>query len=196
MRKFTPEEDEFLKQNYLTIPCKRMSKMLGRAEVSARQRLKLLGYVVPPEVAANFRRGTQFKKGEPAHNKGQKMSPEMYEKVKATMFKPGHITHNTKYDGHERLSKDGYIEVRVSKGRYKLKHRKIWEDSFGKVPAGHVVIFKDNNRQNCDINNLELITRKENMIRNKTLPNYPRELQKVEYLRTQLKSKIKNHGKK
>ena len=33
----------------------------------------------------------RFKKGQVSHNKGKKMSPEAYEKVKKSMFKPGQI---------------------------------------------------------------------------------------------------------
>ena len=39
MRKFTPAEDRFLLENYLTIPAKRMGKILGRTEGTARQEL-------------------------------------------------------------------------------------------------------------------------------------------------------------
>jgi hypothetical protein len=63
MRFFTPEEDDFLRQNYMTIPTKRMSLTLGRSESSARQRMALIGIVVPEEVAEMFKKQSQFKKG-------------------------------------------------------------------------------------------------------------------------------------
>ncbi|MFJ1330241.1 HNH endonuclease signature motif containing protein [Capnocytophaga canimorsus] len=143
---------------------------------------------------------TQFKKGCISSNKGKKqsefLSPEAIEKVRATQFKKGHIPHNTKYDGYERISKYGYIEVRVSMGKYVLKHRKIWQEHYGEIPKGNIIIFKDNNPLNCDIDNLEMITKDENAIRNRWCANYPREIQQAEYTRVKLQRKIKEYGTK
>lgn len=196
MKKFTAEEDQFILDNYLEIPLKRISKNLGRAESSARQRLHLLGFKVPPEIIEKFKKESYYQKGRVPENKGKKMSLEMYEKCKPTMFKKGFIPHNTKYDGAERISKDGYVEKRVSVGKYKLKHRIIWEEENGPIPKGFLIIFKDKDKLNFDIDNLEMISKGENAIRNRFSANYPREIQKAEYNRAKLKSKIKNHGKK
>ena len=46
------------------------------------------------------------------------------------------------------------------------KHILIWEEHNGKVPAGHLINFKDGNRFNFDINNLMCITRAEHGIMN------------------------------
>lgn len=198
MRKFTPEEDNFIRDNYLILPLKRISKMLGRSESSARQRLHLLGLTVPKEIAQKFKKQSQYQPGRTPENKGKKqsefMSQEGIERTKSTRFKTGHEPHNTKFDGHERISKDGYIEIRVKKGKYALKHRWMWEQKHGKIPPGHIVIFKDADRMNIQLDNLELISRDENAIRNKLAPNYPREIQKAEYLLTKIKRKT--NGKK
>lgn len=143
---------------------------------------------------------TQFKKGRISHNKGKKqsefLSPEAIEKTKATRFKKGHTPHNAKYDGHERVSIHGYIEVRVSLGKYVLKHRKIWQEHYGEIPKGSIIIFKDGNPLNCVIENLELISREENVMRNNCCANYPREIQRAEYARIKLRTKIREYGKK
>lgn len=198
MRKFTQAEDAYIRENYLKIPLKRISKNLGRHESSARGRLVRLGLEVPKEIAQKFKQQTCFKKGSIPKNKGKKLieyvSAESIERMRATQFKKGKNPHNTKYDGYERISKDGYIEVRVSSGKFVLKHRKVWEEHHGEIPKDRIIIFIDNNRQNCSIENLEMISREENAIRNHQLPNYPRELQKAEYLRTKIK-KLTN-GKK
>lgn len=131
----------------------------------------------------------RFPKGHTPINKGQKMSPELYAKVKPTMFKKGHAVHNEMYDGHEVLTKDGYIKIRISKGNYKLKHRVIWEQNNGKIPRGHVVVFKDGNKLNFDINNFELITYAENMRRN-TIHRYPEEIKQTIKTLTKLKKQI------
>ena len=111
--------------------------------------------------------GKRFVKGSVPSNKGEKMSDEMREKVKHTFFTPGHKPVNTKYDGHERTDKDGYVLVRVALGKYKFKHRVIWGNANGEIPSGHCLIFKDGNKQNTKLENLELITRAENLRRNR-----------------------------
>lgn len=193
MRFFTPEEDDFLRENYMTIPTKRMSTVLGRSESSARQRMALIGIVVPEELAEMFKKQSQFKKGSVSFNKGKKMkdyaSKEAMERMAKTQFKKGQTPHNTKYDGHERINKDGYTEVRVSIGKYKLKHRVLWEKHHGKIPKNHIVVFKDKDKNNFELNNLELITFEENMSRN-TIQRYPKELKHVIKLSHKLKRKL------
>ena len=105
------------------------------------------------------------------------------------MFKKGHEPHNTCYDGHERISKDGYIEVRIMKGKYVSKHRHLWEQSNGKLPKGYILIFKDKNQQNTSLDNLELISREENMRRN-TIHRFPNELKTTITLINKLKKTI------
>ncbi|NII81698.1 MULTISPECIES: hypothetical protein [unclassified Pedobacter] len=127
MRKFTPEEDKYLRDNYLSIPAKRMSKNLGRSESSARQRMALLGIVVPVHITEKFKLESRIKPGNIPPNKGKKqtdyMSAEAIERTKATRFNKGNEPHNTKHDGYERISKDGYVQIRVTKGKFRLKHR-------------------------------------------------------------------------
>lgn len=55
-----------------------------------------------------------------------------------------------------------------SKEAWKLLHHKVWEDA-GNPPVNtrtHALMFKDGDRSNCTIENLELITRAENARRN------------------------------
>lgn len=131
----------------------------------------------------------RFPKGHIPANKGVKMSAEVYEKAKPTMFKPGNLPHNTKYDGHTRLTKDGYIMVRIAKGKYVLEHRHLWEQHHGPIPPGHIIKFKDGNSQNITIDNLEMISTRDNMMRN-NIHNYPPELQEVIKLNNRIKNKI------
>lgn len=170
MRRFTVEDDQFLRDNYLTIPAKRMSKMLNRSESGARQRMVLLDLCVPKEVTDQFKKNSQIKPGNIPSNRGKKqveyMSAESIERTVASRFKKGSTPKNTKYDGFERISKDGYIEIRVSKGKFRLKHRVEWEKENGPVSHGHVLIAKDSNKLNTAADNWLLITMAENMERN------------------------------
>lgn len=117
----------------------------------------------------------RYKKGRESENKGKAMPNHVYEKVKHTMFQKGQKPHNTKYDGYERTYTDGYVKIRVRSGKYVLKHRHLWEQANGKIPRGYLVVFKDNNPQNLVLENLELISREENMQRN-TINRFPDEL--------------------
>lgn len=84
-----------------------------------------------------------------------------------TQFKKGQNPYNTKYAGHERLSKDGYVEISIEEPnphtgferRYVLKHKYLWEKTNGPVPQGMCLKCLDGNRQNTDPSNWECIPR-------------------------------------
>jgi hypothetical protein len=104
----------------------------------------------------------KFRKGQIPHNKGKKMPKEVYEKVKHTMFAKGNIPPNHRPVGSERISKDGYIEVKVAEpNKWRLKQRVVYEEAKGKIPEGCPIIFLDGNKRNFDIDNLRCITRSE-----------------------------------
>lgn len=170
MAKFTQQEDDYIRANYLLIPTTRISKLMGRNESSARQRIKLLGLSIPKHIIAKFKADSYIKKGATPPNKGKKqsdyMTAEQIERTKATRFTKGQLPHNTKYDGAERITKDGYVEVRVSKGNYKLKHRVEWEKVNPKISPNHILTCKSEDKTNCHPDNWKMITRKEHVINN------------------------------
>lgn len=105
-----------------------------------------------------------FSKGHIPHNKGQKMSPEVYEKAKTTMFKKGNIPPNYRPVGSERITKDGYVEIKIADpNKWELKQRYIYSQHHGEISKDDIVIFLDGDKSNFSINNLKLITRKENL---------------------------------
>lgn len=104
----------------------------------------------------------KFRKGQTPHNKGKKMPKEVYEKVKHTIFAKGNVPPNHRPVGSERISKDGYIEVKVAEpNKWRLKQRVVYEEAKGKIPEGCPMIFLDGNKRNFDIDNLRCITRSE-----------------------------------
>lgn len=121
---------------------------------------------------------TRFKKQQAGWNKGKKqadyMSAEMIEKTKETRFKSGQDPHNAVPIGFERISKDGYIEVKVrhvkgigsNNSNFELKHRVVYTDNFGPIPKGMIVVFKDGNPVNFEPYNLGIMTRKESLLLN------------------------------
>jgi hypothetical protein len=107
--------------------------------------------------------GGRFEKGCTSHNKGKKMPPEVYEKVKPTMFKKGNVPKNHREVGSERVSVDGYVEVKVAEpSKWKLKQRILYEQYHNvTLRKDEVVLFLDGNRLNMDKDNLIKLTRAE-----------------------------------
>lgn len=110
-----------------------------------------------------------FEKGIVPHNKGKPCPPGVggrHPNAKRTQFKSGNLPHNTQYLGHERISKNGYIEISVDETnphtgyerRYVLKHRWLWEKAHGPVPAGMALKCKSD-KLNTDPSNWELVPR-------------------------------------
>lgn len=202
-RPFTKEEDRFLRNNYLTIPAKRMAKMLGRTEGTARQRIKLLGIMIPPEIIEKFKVESRFKKGSQPPNKGRRqtdyMSAGSIARTKATMFKKGNLPHNTKSDMEISVRPDNrgvkYKFIRISKANWIALHRYNWQQVHGKIPAKMKLIFKDGNTMNCEINNLELLTSAQLMKRN-SVHNYPAPIASAMQLRGALNRQINKHLKR
>ena len=109
----------------------------------------------------------RFEKGLIPANKGQKMSPETYEKCKGTMFQKGNVPINHRPVGSERITKDGYIEVKIEEpNKWRLKHLIIWEEANGPVPPKHCIFFMDNDRTNVTLDNLRVIPRSQLLIMN------------------------------
>lgn len=107
----------------------------------------------------------RFPPGLTPHNKGTK---GIQMGGKETQFKPGAMPWNYKPVGTERTNTDGYVEIKVADPHsWKGKHLIVWEAAHGPVPAGHVVIFADGNRQNVILDNLLLVSRRELAVMNK-----------------------------
>lgn len=113
----------------------------------------------------NTGRTGRFEKGHATWNKGTKGLT----KANVTSFKKGQKSHNYKPLGSERITKDGYCEIKVSDTgrRWRPKHVLIYEKHHGKVPKGSAVIFLDGDKRNFDIDNLYLVTRSQLAMLNK-----------------------------
>ena len=112
----------------------------------------------------NTGRTGRFEKGNIPVNKGQK--GVCAKGCERTWFTDGHLPHNTKPIGYERITKDGYIEVKIKmrpshpncNDNFKAKHHIVWEEAHGPIPKGYKLTFLDGNKQNCTLENLALIT--------------------------------------
>jgi len=171
---FTKEHETFIVSNYLDLTLTAIAKHCGCRLPRIKRFLKSKGLEVPQEILDARKRKNHFKKGSVPTNKGKKwqeyMSEEAQSRCKATQFKKGGLPHNTKYDGAivERKDNSGkvYLYYRVSKANWQLYHRVIWERKYGKIKKGYNIIFKDGNTKNININNLQMVSDEENMLRN------------------------------
>jgi hypothetical protein len=204
MRRFwTPEEDEQLKALYSNTKSEDIAKLLDRSVNSIHSRAFIFGLkksheFVAEMTATNWKKGkhknsvaNHFNKGQKPWNTGRKgyMGPNK------TSFVPGQKPHNWRPLGSTR-EVNGYEEIKVAEGGvWKQKHVHIWEQANGPVPKKHVVVFKDGNAKNFNLDNLQLLTMKENMLRN-SIQNYPEEIKSTIRVLTKLNKTISNYGKK
>lgn len=154
---WTNEQKEFLKTHY---PIHKRKSLL----ILFNQHFNLnitLNQLVACLKNNNIRSGRTgcYEKGSSPVNKGKKFPGQ----INKTTFKKGNIPKNYKPVGFERVDKDGYVLIKVSDTgawheRWRHKHKVIWEEEYGPIPKGHVLIFLDRNKQNIVVENLQLIT--------------------------------------
>ena len=90
------------------------------------------------------------------------MSADGIEKSKATRFKKGHSPVNHRPVGSTRVTKDGYIEVKVAEpDKWKLNSRVVWESVNGKIPKGYVILHINGITTDDGIENLQIMSRAE-----------------------------------
>lgn len=148
----------------------------------------------------------RLEKGNVPANKGKKMP---YNPNSArTRFKKGHLPHNTKYAGHERVSTYGYVEISINERnphtgferRYVLKHRWLWEQKHGPVPEGMALKCLDGNKLNTDPSNWKLIPRgmlpRLNGIHGRGYDDAPAELKPTILAVTELEHRARERGSK
>lgn len=157
---FPKEIKDFIEKNHDGIGPKDMTELLNKTFGTKYTYEQMKSYYKNHKLNSGLT--GCFEKGHVPWNKGLKG-------IKTggiqTQFKKGHIPYNRLPINSERISKDGYVYVKVQDGHlnknWKLKHVLIWEQKNGPLPKGHAVIFGDGNNSNFDINNLILVTRRQ-----------------------------------
>lgn len=142
-------------------------------------------------------RKSRFQAGMTPHNKG-KPHPTRG-RAAETQFKPGMRPHTWNPIGHERESKEGYLQRKVSdtgvtRRDYVGIHHLVWRMRGMQIPAGHALVFRDGDKRNFDINNLELVARAELMRRNSVHRHGP-EIARAYQLIGAVKRQINKHTK-
>jgi len=162
IHRYTEEEKKFIKKNIKGTLIKDLTTMFNE------QFDTLLKYSQIKSFMGNYGLSNgidkTFKKGHKSWNKGKK---GICTGGKETQYKKGHIPQNHRIVGSERITKDGYTEIKVKEpNMWNLKHRIIWRKNKGLIPKGHAVIFGDGDKQNFDINNLIIVSRHQLLILN------------------------------
>ena len=108
-------------------------------------------------------------------------SPEQIANFRANQYKTGHKPWQTKSNGaiSVRKDKNGHIYkyIRISESRWEMLSRHVWKKHHGAIPAGHNIQFKDGDSLNCDISNLYLISRSDQLrTENSLMARYPKDI--------------------
>lgn len=209
MRRFWhPAEVAMLRAQYPHMKTAVIAAMLDRTASTVYQTAARLGlgksqefFALPASGRTCGRQGigTRFAKGHPPANKGLRRPGWGPGRMKATQFKPG-VRQGVavklyKPIGTERVSKDGYLERKVNDGmplqkRWRSVHLIVWEAVNGPVNARtHAVVFRNKDRTDRRLENLELITRAELLARN-WHNRYPKSIKRLVQLRGALQRQI------
>lgn len=199
-RHWTEKDKEILSRLYPTMPVSMISEVLCRSPASIYNQ----AFIMQLKKAENFQKSEfyrhvyhnsdrpKFTKGHIPWNKDLRYSPISQ---KGT-FKKGNLPKQTLYDGAITIRYMGteqqpYKYIRTSLAKWQLLHHKTWSDAHGPVPRGMIVSFRDGNTMNCDLNNLKLLSRAENMQRN-SIHRYPPEIKRAMHLNNKLKKLIEH----
>lgn len=163
--RYTDEEHEFLKSYIPGHTYKEIVEAYNQRFKEPITASRVKGYIGNHKL--NTGKTGRFEKGNVPFNKGIK--GKCGEGCEKTWFKKGNLPHNTKPIGYERITKDGYIEVKVKmrpsssdcNDNFVAKHHLIWEQVNGPIPKGYKIMFLDGNKQNCVLENLALVSEAE-----------------------------------
>ena len=151
----------------------------------------------------------RFPPGHVPANKGKRRPGWSPGRMAETQFKKGEMSGAAQRNyvpiGTERLSKDGYLERKVTDDhpvparRWVAVHRIVWEAAIGPVPRGHKVAFLPGKRTavpaEITLDRLELVSDAELMRRNSYHNNYPKEVAQLIQLKGALNRKINKLSK-
>ena len=191
-RLWTEQELSLLRQLYPDQAASKVAQTLRRSLSSVYAQAAILGLkksdaFLQSDLSGRIQRGkqdprmvsTQFKKGLTPWNKGSHFVAGG--RSHETRFKKGYMSgaaqHNYVPIGSLRVTKDGYLERKVTDDpnlvparRWVAVHRLVWEAAHGAIPDGHVVVYKPGMKtavlEQVTLDRLECISRAELIWRN------------------------------
>lgn len=212
---WTPALDAQLRSLYADKPTEVVAEIMGARTSQVYARASQLGIKKSAAFLASVQSGriargkqhpsmvaTHFKAGLVPWNKGTNYVAGG--RSAETRFKKGEMSgaaqHNYVPIGTERVSKDGYLERKVTDDpslvparRWTFVHRLVWEAAHGPIPPGHMVVFRPGQRTNVlellTADRLECISRAENARRNSIWRSDP-EVAKLYQLKGQITRQV------
>jgi hypothetical protein len=169
-RPWTPEEEAQLAALYPDHKCTEIAALLGRTRIAIKCRVDRLGLRKSGENAGRFLPGhATWNKGIPFRSGGRSVE---------TQFRPGNRPHTWHPVGHERITDEGYhqrklTDTGVTRRDYVNVHWIVWRAAGRDIPPGMALVFRDGDKANMALDNLELVTRAELMRRNSVHRNHP-----------------------
>lgn len=193
---WTDAQRESLRRLYPTLCDESIAEGIGCTVSQARLEAKKLGLKKSPEffatqhaLLASAGECNRFKRGSTPHNKGKRTPGLSIGRMGDTQFKKGRRAkeaHNYVPIGSTRLSKDGYLERKVTDDpslvparRWVAVHRLVWEAANGAIPKGFIVAFKGARtavEEEITVDRLELMSLADNARRNTMWAKYPPEV--------------------
>lgn len=195
-RLWTRAEEAALRARFPRESTATVARALRRTSPAVSQRARLLGlhksaaYLASP-AACRLRRGdqvgarTRFHKGHIPANKGLRRPGWAPGRMRETQFKRGErsglAAHHWMPVGSTRLV-DGYVYRKVSDTpnvpwtvNWTLEHHLVWRAAYGPIPRRHAIVFRNGDKTDVRLENLELVTRRGLMARN-SVHNLPKPL--------------------
>lgn len=199
---WTPAQDRVLRRLYATTSTRVIAEQIGRTVLSTCQRARKLGLLKDPGMLRDQNRrlglalgaagaASRFPKGHVPANKGLRRPGWAPGRMSETQFKKGQKPHNWHHEiGATRLI-DGYHYTKVAEvspwtEAWKQTHYLLWRRAGRRIPKHHVVAFKNGDRTDIRIGNLECIHRRELAKRNHW-KRLPKPLRDVIVLRVAIK---------
>lgn len=190
-RPWTRLEERLLREWYPDIPTEDIAVLLDRLKGGIYRKAYALKLEKSPEFQASVLSGrvqrghqdprmvaSRFKKGIVPWNKGgHYVAGGRSAETRFKKGRPAHEARNYVPIGTHRLSKDGYLERKVTDDpsifparRWVGVHRLLWEETHGPIPEKHLVCFKPgqftNVLEELTVERLELLSMAENARRN------------------------------
>ena len=174
--RWTATEIEIMKEYYVISPQTAMGMLqitfdnYTRSMKAVRAKGKKMGLSKMHSIKGHFTKGHE------PWNKGKAVGN--HSGNKSTQFKKGHLPKCHQPVGSiktrtrsNRFTSSGepvkYLWIKIAEpNKWQMLHIYNWLQHHGEIPAGKILVFKDKDTTNCSINNIEAITRAENMIRN------------------------------
>ena len=204
---WTDAQLRYLVESYPNTDTAVMCKKLGLKPAQIHYRAGKLGISKSREFLSNAIRQrsidkgravgeqTRFQAGHRTWNKG--IPFHAGGRSAETRFKPRHLPHNYKPMGSERVTKNGYLQRKMTETGYPPRdwvfvHHIVWKEAGLEIPKGFALCFIDGNKANIALENLTLVSRKDLMRRN-GYHNFGPEMAKVVQLRGAIARQINKH---